>query len=128
GFDEVPQLLNILRGEMAWIGPRPDELWMLPHYGPTIRQRLSVTPGLTGVAQVCDSRRLDTPLVYALEIWAARRRSAALTLRILMMTPIFVLGYRAVGLALLERLRLDDELIALENQCRRELQPVRAVS
>src|SRR5436309_3913866 len=88
GLDEAPQLLNVIRGEMAWIGPRPDELWMLPHYGPEIRQRLRVAPGITGLAQVCGSRQLETPQVYALEIWAARRRTAALTLRILAMTPL----------------------------------------
>ena len=103
GLDEIPQLLHVIRGEMAWIGPRPDELWMLPHYGPEIRGRLSVTPGITGLAQVCGSRNLETPAVYALEIWAARHRTAALTLRIVAMTPLFVLGWRDIGRPLLNQ-------------------------
>jgi undecaprenyl phosphate N,N'-diacetylbacillosamine 1-phosphate transferase len=128
GLDELPQLINIVRGEMACIGPRPDELWMLPHYGPAIRERLSTAPGVTGLAQVCDSRRLPTPLVYALEIWGVRRRSPALTLRILAVTPLFVLGRRSIGRKLLGRLLADPELAGLEKECRRELEPARAIS
>jgi lipopolysaccharide/colanic/teichoic acid biosynthesis glycosyltransferase len=128
GLDEIPQLINIVRGEMAWIGPRPDELWMLPYYGPAIRERLSATPGITGLAQICDSRRLETSLVYALEIWGVRRRSAALTLRVLAMTPLFILGRRSIGRKLLDRLLADSQLAGLEKECRNELQPARAIS
>jgi lipopolysaccharide/colanic/teichoic acid biosynthesis glycosyltransferase len=128
GLDEIPQLLNILRGEMAWIGPRPDELWMLPHYGPEIRQRLRVAPGITGLAQVCGSRHLETPQVYALEIWAARRRTAALTVRIIAMTPLFILGWRSVGRSLLTRTLANPDVLEIERACERELNPVTMLS
>jgi undecaprenyl phosphate N,N'-diacetylbacillosamine 1-phosphate transferase len=121
GLDELPQLLNVIRGEMAWIGPRPDELWMLPHYGPAIRERLSVQPGITGLAQVCDSRYLDVPQVYALEIWGIRRRTASLTLRIVAMTPLFVLGRRRIGRPLRDRLLANPEVFAIEETCEQEL-------
>jgi lipopolysaccharide/colanic/teichoic acid biosynthesis glycosyltransferase len=121
GLDEIPQLLNVIRGEMAWIGPRPDELWMLPHYGPAIRERLSVQPGITGLAQVCDSRYLDVPQVYALEIWGIRRRTASLTLRIVAMTPLFVLGRRRIGRPLRDRLLANPEVFAIEETCEQEL-------
>lgn len=121
GLDEIPQLLNVIRGEMAWIGPRPDELWMLPHYGPAIRRRLSVQPGITGLAQVCGSRNLATAEAYALEIWGARHRTAALTLRIVAMTPLFVLGWRNIGRPLLERVRTHREVIEIERACEHEL-------
>ncbi len=123
GLDEIPQLLNVIRGEMAWIGPRPDELWMLPHYGPEIRQRLRVAPGITGLAQVCGSRQLETPQVYALEIWAARRRTASLTLRIIAMTPLFVFGWRNIGRSLLIRMLGNPEVLEIERACQRELNP-----
>ena len=121
GADEIPQLLNVIRGEMAWIGPRPDELWMLPNYGPAIRRRLSVQPGITGLAQVCGSRKLATPEVYALEIWAAQHRTAALTLLIAAMTPLFVLGWRRIGRPLLERAHTNPEVIEIERACEQEL-------
>jgi len=123
GLDEIPQLINVIRGEMAWIGPRPDELWMLPHYGPAIRQRLRVAPGITGLAQVCGSRDLGTPQVYALEIWAARRRTASLMLRIIAMTPLFVLGWRSIGRSLLVRVLANPEVLEIERACQRELNP-----
>jgi lipopolysaccharide/colanic/teichoic acid biosynthesis glycosyltransferase len=128
GLDEIPQLLNVIRGEMAWIGPRPDEPWMAPHYGCVIRRRLSFAPGITGLAQVCGSRHLATPQVYALEIWAARHRTAALTLRIIAMTPLFVLGWRTVGRSLLNRMLMNSEVLEIERACERELNPVTAVS
>jgi undecaprenyl phosphate N,N'-diacetylbacillosamine 1-phosphate transferase len=121
GIDEVPQLINVIRGEMAWIGPRPDELWMLPHYGPAIRERLSVAPGLTGLAQVCDSRNLRTTEAYALEIWAARQRSASLTLKIIAMTPLFIAGWRTIGRSRLQRMQANPEVCGIEQACEREL-------
>ena len=128
GFDEIPQLLNVIRGEMAWIGPRPDELWMLPHYGPAIRERVSVTPGITGLAQVCGSRDLTVPEAYALEIWAARRRTVALTLRILVMTPLFILGWRSIARPLLNRVLANPEALEIATASRGELNRAAACS
>jgi undecaprenyl phosphate N,N'-diacetylbacillosamine 1-phosphate transferase len=59
GFDELPQLFNVLRGEMSLIGPRPDPLEAYSHYGEQERRRLVVRPGITGLAQVAG--RTDIP-------------------------------------------------------------------
>ena len=59
GFDELPQLLNVLKGDMSLIGPRPDPPEALQHYSGEERRRLLVRPGLTGLAQV--SGRTDIP-------------------------------------------------------------------
>jgi lipopolysaccharide/colanic/teichoic acid biosynthesis glycosyltransferase len=69
GFDELPQLLNVLKGDMSLIGPRPDPPVSLPYYRGEERRRLLVRPGLTGLAQV--GGRTDIPwrrrLTYDLE-------------------------------------------------------------
>ena len=52
GLDELPQLWNVLRGQMSLVGPLPEELRHLPHYGPEAGFRFAVRPGLTGPAQV----------------------------------------------------------------------------
>lgn len=116
GLDEAPQLFNVIRGEMAWIGPRPDELWMLPYYGPAVRERLSVLPGMTGLAQVCDSRRLRTEQSYALDVWSVRHSTPALTVRIAVMTPLFVFGWRKEQKPL-----ANTEVLELEHVCEQEL-------
>lgn len=59
GFDELPQLLNVLKGDMSLIGPRPDPPEALQYYSGDERRRLSVRPGLTGLAQV--TGRTDIP-------------------------------------------------------------------
>jgi lipopolysaccharide/colanic/teichoic acid biosynthesis glycosyltransferase len=51
-LDELPQLINVLRGEMSLVGPRPEDPRFLPYYGETFRDVLSVRPGLTGVAAI----------------------------------------------------------------------------
>ncbi|MBN1955558.1 MAG: sugar transferase [Anaerolineae bacterium] len=69
GFDELPQLFNVFRGDMSLVGPRPDPPEALPHYREADKKRLLVRPGLTGLAQV--SGRTDIPwrerLLYDLE-------------------------------------------------------------
>ena len=51
GLDELPQLYNVLRAEMAWIGPRPDEPWIIDRLGPVARTRLEIDPGITGLSR-----------------------------------------------------------------------------
>lgn len=59
GMDELPQLLNVLKGDMAIIGPRPDEVFHLQYYSEEAKRKLSVLPGITGLPQV--SGRNDLP-------------------------------------------------------------------
>ena len=51
-LDELPQLFNVLRGDMSLVGPRPEELWLVERYGETERFRLEMRPGITGPMQV----------------------------------------------------------------------------
>lgn len=57
GFDELPQLINVLRGEMSLIGPRPEMPFIVEKYGPLERERLTVKPGITGLWQISKDRK-----------------------------------------------------------------------
>jgi len=121
GIDELPQLWNIVRGDMAWIGPRPDEAWILAHYGPAIRQRLELAPGITGLAQVLGSRNMPAPLSYAIDIWYQRHRNFRIDLWVVAMTPLFMLGWRSAGRARLQRLVKMTEIEEIAAACESEL-------
>ena len=127
GIDELPQLWNIVRGEMMWIGPRPDPQWMLPHYGPRSRWRLSVLSGITGFAQVLNSRNLPTAEGYALDIWYLSHFTLWLNAWIILVTPLFMAGWRSVGEGRLRRLRGNSEFVNLCCECDVELAHSREV-
>ena len=91
GVDELPQLWNVLRGEMSLVGPRPTLPQQVAQYGPTERQRLAVRPGLTGWAQIHGRNAIPWPERIALDVWYVRHRSLWLDLRILLRTPYAVL-------------------------------------
>ncbi len=84
-FDELPQLISILRGDMALVGPRP--LWpeTIAEFGELGRHRCKVRPGLAGWAQVNGATRLSNPQKIALDIWYVENRSFLLDIRILFM-------------------------------------------
>ncbi|MGE0055212.1 MAG: sugar transferase [Hyphomicrobium sp.] len=87
-IDELPQLINILAGEMSFIGPRP----LLPVDQPTgYESRLIVRPGLTGWAQVSGGRDIPPADKAALDIWYAHNASLALDIRILLRTVAMVI-------------------------------------
>jgi len=67
-LDEIPQFLNILRGEMSLVGPRPEETWMVARYNDSQRRRLVVKPGLTGPMQISGRGELDMDERLALEL------------------------------------------------------------
>ncbi len=85
-LDELPQLINVLRGDMSLIGPRPTLPEQVARYGPHERRRLEIRPGLTGWAQVNGRNSLTWPERIELDIWYIDHRSLRLDLAILART------------------------------------------
>jgi lipopolysaccharide/colanic/teichoic acid biosynthesis glycosyltransferase len=85
-LDELPQLWNVLRGEMSLVGPRPTLAYQVERYTDRQRRRLEVKPGLTGWAQVNGRASLAWPERIELDVWYVEHRSLALDLRILLRT------------------------------------------
>jgi lipopolysaccharide/colanic/teichoic acid biosynthesis glycosyltransferase len=109
-LDELPQLWNVLRGDMAFVGPRPLPVTYLPRYTPTERRRHEVRPGITGWAQVHGRNAVGWDERLALDVWYVEHRSLALDLRILVRTVGVVLrraGISAEGEATMGELRPD---------------------
>ena len=86
-IDELPQLVNILRGEMSFVGPRPQLAEFLPHYTEEEKARHSVRPGLTGLAQVSGRNLIPWKKRFALDAEYAKRVSFLLDLKIIILTP-----------------------------------------
>jgi sugar transferase EpsL len=85
-LDELPELFNILRGDMSLVGPRPLLMEYLPLYSPEQRRRHDAYPGVTGWAQVNGRNALDWPARFALDTWYVEHWSFWLDLKILLMT------------------------------------------
>jgi lipopolysaccharide/colanic/teichoic acid biosynthesis glycosyltransferase len=90
-LDELPQLWNVLRGEMSLVGPRPTLSYQVEQYTERQRRRLEVRPGLTGWAQVNGRASLSWPERIELDVWYVEHRSLALDLRILLRTAAVLL-------------------------------------
>jgi len=85
-LDEIPQLLNVLRGEMSLVGPRPLLMEYLPHYSPRQARRHEVPPGITGWAQVNGRNRLTWDEQFELDVWYVEHASLAVDAHILFRT------------------------------------------
>lgn len=85
-LDELPELLNVLRGEMSLVGPRPLLMAYLPRYSPDQRRRHNVLPGMTGWAQVNGRNALTWPTKFAYDLWYVDHWSLRLDVRILALT------------------------------------------
>lgn len=90
-LDELPELLNVLTGDMSMVGPRPLRVEYLPHYTPEQAARHHVRPGITGLAQVNGRERLGWDERFALDRQYVRTASLSLDLRILARTVMNVL-------------------------------------
>jgi lipopolysaccharide/colanic/teichoic acid biosynthesis glycosyltransferase len=86
-LDELPQLWNVVRGEMSVIGPRPTLRYQVEQYDERQRQRLDVKPGITGWAQINGRAALPWADRIELDVWYVEHRSPRLDLRILARTP-----------------------------------------
>jgi lipopolysaccharide/colanic/teichoic acid biosynthesis glycosyltransferase len=91
-LDEVPQLWNVVRGEMSLIGPRPTLAYQVEQYTPHQRRRLDVRPGITGWAQVQGRASLPWEERIELDVWYVEHRSPRLDLKILARTPLALFG------------------------------------
>jgi lipopolysaccharide/colanic/teichoic acid biosynthesis glycosyltransferase len=91
-LDEIPNLINVLRGDMSIIGPRPTVPVQVDRYTERQRRRLSVKPGITGWAQVHGRTELPWDERIELDLWYIEHRSLRLDLEILRRTLQMVLG------------------------------------
>lgn len=91
-LDEIPNLVNVLRGEMAIVGPRPTIPAQVDDYTPRQRRRHDVRPGITGWAQVCGRAGIPWEERIELDIYYVENRSLRLDLRILTMTVGLILS------------------------------------
>ncbi len=96
-LDELPQLWNIVRGDMSLIGPRPLLVDYLPRYSPRQARRHEVRPGITGWAQVHGRNEVSWPKRFELDVWYVDHCSLATDLRILGQTVVCVLSRRGVS-------------------------------
>ena len=85
-LDELPQLLNVLRGDMSLVGPRPAIAYELAHYEPAYMERFQVRPGMTGLWQVTRRDRLSAREMMTLDTRYVRQASLWLDLKIILLT------------------------------------------
>jgi len=91
-LDELPQLWNVVRGEMSLIGPRPTLQYQVDQYTSRQRRRLEVKPGITGWAQIHGRASLPWEERIELDVWYVENRSPRVDLKILLRTPLALFG------------------------------------
>ena len=96
-LDELPQLWNVLRGDMSLVGPRPPIPYEVEHYPPHWFDRFAVKPGMTGLWQVSGRSKLTLEQMIALDVEYARTRSLWLNVKILARTVPVVFGGRGAA-------------------------------
>lgn len=96
-LDELPELWNVLRGDMSLVGPRPLLLEYLPRYSADQARRHEVLPGLTGLVQVTGRNALTWEEKFDRDVWYVDHLSLALDLRILLLTPFAVVRREGVS-------------------------------
>jgi undecaprenyl phosphate N,N'-diacetylbacillosamine 1-phosphate transferase len=96
-LDELPQLANVLQGDMSLVGPRPDQLDQLRYYTEPEKRKLNVKPGITGLAQINGRNNISWERRKALDVEYVDRQSFWLDLRILAKTIPYVLLRRDVN-------------------------------
>ena len=107
-LDELPELYNVLRGQMSFVGPRPLMVEYLPLYSPEQARRHEVRPGITGWSQVNGRNAVEWDQRLAMDVWYVDNRSILLDLRILALTAVKVVrrdGISQEGQATMERFR-----------------------
>ena len=98
-LDELPELINILRGDMSLVGPRPLLMEYLPLYSAEQRRRHDAYPGVTGWAQIHGRNALEWPARFALDVWYVDHWTFWLDLRILLTTVWKVISREGISQA-----------------------------
>lgn len=96
-LDELPELWNVLKGEMSLVGPRPLLVQYLDRYTPDQRRRHEVLPGITGWAQINGRNAISWEQKFALDVWYVENRSGWLDVKILWLTIWRVLRRRGIS-------------------------------
>lgn len=96
-LDELPQFINILKGDMALIGPRPLLTWFLPLYDEKQARRHEVRPGITGWAQVNGRNTLSYSKKFEYDVWYVDHLSFLLDMKIVYMTVMNVINRKDIG-------------------------------
>ena len=96
-LDELPELWNVIRGDMSLVGPRPLLMSYLPLYSPEQARRHEVPPGITGWAQVNGRNAISWEERFALDVWYVDNRSLGLDIRILARTVAAVLRRQGIN-------------------------------
>ncbi len=111
-LDELPELINILKGEMSLVGPRPLLMEYLPYYSCRERLRHSVRPGITGWAQINGRNTLTWKKKFELDVWYVEHLSFRLDMEIIFKTIIKTInreGITAVGHATMTRFDKENQ-------------------
>jgi sugar transferase EpsL len=111
-LDELPELWNVLRGEMSWVGPRPLLIQYLERYSPEQARRHEVLPGITGWAQINGRNALTWPEKFELDVWYVDHWSFWLDIKILLLSIIKVIrreGINQPGQATAEEFMGNDD-------------------
>ena len=107
-LDELPQLFNVIRGEMSLVGPRPLLMEYLDLYTDEQKRRHEVRPGITGWAQVNGRNAITWEEKFRLDLWYVDNRSFLLDLRIILLTVVRIIrkeGINQAGMATAEKFR-----------------------
>ena len=96
-LDELPELWNVLKGDMSIVGPRPLLMQYLPLYTPEQAKRHAVRPGVTGWAQINGRNTLSWEQKFALDTWYVEHRSMVLDLKIILLTAVKVLRREGIS-------------------------------
>jgi sugar transferase EpsL len=107
-LDEIPQLINVLKGEMSMVGPRPLLMEYLSLYNENQRRRHEVKPGITGWAQVNGRNAITWEEKFALDVWYVDHWSLGFDLKIIFLTFVKVFkreGISQEGMATMEKFK-----------------------
>lgn len=96
-LDELPELINVLKGEMSLVGPRPLLIEYLPHYTSEQRVRHHVKPGITGWAQINGRNSLSWQQKFELDIWYVKHACLALDIKIIFLTFMKVIKREGIS-------------------------------